>query len=149
MDIDQAKATAALVTPGPTFGADVDIDKVTRAYVHIRDARSTLSADFKEKDDALKAKLATLEGVLLARLNAQGAKSITTDSGIVYRQEEITPTGADWERFYEWIREQNAFDALERRIKKNFIKQWMDDHEGGIPPGVSVFKEFVVRVRRS
>jgi hypothetical protein len=38
---------------------------------------------------------------------------------------------------------------LEKRIKKTFVQEWMDAHEGTPPPGVNVYREFVVRVRRS
>lgn len=129
--------------------AALDLSRVAKAFINIRDARTALAEKFKADDAALKTKLTTLEGVMLRHLNSQNANSISTDNGTVYRQEELTPTGSDWDALYKWIRDNDAFDALERRIKKNFIKAYMDDNDGAIPPGVSIFKEFVVRVRRT
>jgi hypothetical protein len=38
---------------------------------------------------------------------------------------------------------------LERRFKKTFVKDYRESNEGAIPPGVSVMREFTVRVRRA
>lgn len=126
-----------------------DVNRLTKTYIKIRDARSQLRKDWMVEDTKLKEKLEKIESALLKFLNETQQNSSKTDSGIVYRQEEITPTGADWDAFYQWVAKNNAFDALERRIKKTFISEYMDAHEGGIPPGVSVYREYVVRVRRS
>lgn len=127
----------------------VDVNKLTDVYVKIRDARQKLKKHWETEDEKLKEKLQKLEAAMLAFLNDTNQNSAKTDSGIIYRQEEITPTGSDWDMFYSWVKENDAFDALERRIKKAFIKGYMEDHGGGIPPGVSVYREYVVRVRRS
>lgn len=127
----------------------VDVNRLTKAYIKLRDARSELKKDWEKEDTKFKEKLEKIEGALLKFLNETQQNSSKTDAGIVYRQEEITPTGADWDAFYGWVAKNNAFDALERRIKKTFIREYMDAHDGGIPPGVSVYREFVVRVRRS
>lgn len=126
-----------------------NIGLMTKAYVKIRDARTELKRDFEEKDSALKAKLERIEAEMLKFLQENNTDSVKTANGTFYRQEEITPTGSDWDALYRWISENDAFDALERRIKKGFVKEYMETHEGGVPPGVSVYREYVVRVRRS
>jgi hypothetical protein len=51
--------------------------------------------------------------------------------------------------FYGWIKDNDAFDALERRVKKTFVTEFMETHEGGLPPpGITVSREYVVRVRK-
>lgn len=127
----------------------MDTAKMVKAFVKLRDTRGELKRKFEEEDNKLKAKQQLLEGQLLKFLNENEMESVKTPNGTFYRQEEITPTGSDWDAFYGWIVDNNALDALERRIKKNFIKEYMEAHNGGIPPGVSVYREFVVRVRRT
>ena len=129
--------------------APLDLERAANAYIHMRDARSVLAEKFKEDDDALKAKMTVIQNALLKYLDAGHINSVKTDKGTIYRQEEITPQGSDWDVFYKWIRQNDAFDALERRIKKTFIRTFMDTNDGAIPPGVSVFREFVIRVRRT
>ncbi len=126
----------------------MNVEKLVKAYIKLRDTRTQLSREFDEQDGALKEKQQRLEAELLKYLNMSGVDSMTTPAGTVYKQEEVTPTGSNWESFYEWVAKNNAFDALERRIKKTFVKEYMETHNGGVPPGVSVFREFVVRIRR-
>lgn len=127
----------------------MDTAKMVKAFVKLRDARTALKREFEDKDNALKSKQELLESQLLKFLNENEMESVKTPHGTFYRQEELTPTGADWDAFYKWIAQNDAFDALERRIKKTFIKEYMEMHSGGIPPGVSVYREYVVRVRRT
>ena len=127
----------------------MDINALTKAHVRIRDARAALKKTFDAEDGVLKAKQERLEGEMLRILQQGNVDSIKTDSGTFYRQEDITPRGDDWDAFYQWVAANDAFDALERRIKKTFVKEYMETHDGAIPPGVSVYREYVVRVRRS
>lgn len=127
----------------------MDINLLTKAYIKMRDARQTLKRQFDEEDQKLKGKMERLEGEMLKFLQDNNTDSVKTTSGTFYRQEEVTPTGSDWDAFYTWVAKNDAFDALERRIKKTFVKEYMETHDGAIPPGVSVYREYVVRVRRS
>lgn len=119
------------------------------AYIKIRDKRSEIKKAFDAEDTALKAKLTLLEGAMLQTLNSTNSDSIRTDGGTFYKQEDVTPSGSDWAAFYDWVKQNDAFDALERRIKKTFITEYMEANDGAIPPGVSVYRQFVCRVRRN
>lgn len=127
----------------------MEAHKMVKAYIKMRQARADLKKKFEEEDKSIKEKMDIIEAEMLRQMQDSGIDSIKTPSGTFYRQEEVTPAGSDWNAFYNWVRDNDAFDALERRIKKTFIKEYMDAHDGGIPPGVSVYREYVVRVRRS
>lgn len=126
----------------------LDLTQVTRAHINIRDARAKARKDFEEVDAELKKAQQKLEAVMLDHLNESNMESVRTEAGTFYRQEEITPSASDWNALYDWIKDNDAWDALERRIKKTFIREYMEAHSGGLPPGVSTFREFIVRVRR-
>lgn len=127
----------------------LDLDKVTRDYLRLRDARDALRKDYIDKDNRLKEKMEQMEAKMLAFLNDSKTDSFKTHNGTVYKQLDITPTSSDWDALYHWIAKNDAFEALERRIKKAFVKEYMDSHDGTPPPGVSVLREYKVRVRRS
>lgn len=127
---------------------DLDLGKITKAHINIRDARNELRKQYEASDADLKAAQVKLEGVMLDHLNQHGMESVRTEAGTFYRQEEITPSASDWNALYEWIKDNDAWDALERRIKKTFVKEYQEMHSGGLPPGISVYREFIVRVRR-
>jgi hypothetical protein len=132
-----------------TATATLDLTKVVKAHVAIRDARNAHRKDYEAKDAELKASQEKLEAVMLDHLNTHGMESVRTEHGTFYRQEDITPSASDWNALYDWIKEHDAWDALERRIKKTFIKEYSEAHDGGLPPGVSTYRQYVVRVRRS
>lgn len=127
----------------------MDLNRVTSAYIAIRDKRSEIKKAYEAEDGALKEKLSLLEGVMLKHLNDGGMESVRTANGTFYKTEELKPSGSDWQAFYDWVKDNDAFEALERRIKRDFVREYMDTHDGQLPPGVSVHREYIVRVRRS
>jgi len=139
----------ALELPEAARAAVLDTNAITKVYVKIRDKRAELKKAFEDQDKVLKEKMGVLEGAMLNFLQLHNLNSAPTDNGVFYRQEEIIPTGIDWSAFYEWVRANDAFDFLERRIKKTAVKEYMEANDGKIPPGVSVLREYAVRVRRS
>lgn len=126
----------------------MDWARVTKAHVRIREERARLKREFDERDTVLKSQQQMLEGEMLKHLNETGSESVRTANGTFYRQENLIPNGSDWNAIYDWIKENDAWDMLERRIKRVFVQEYMETHDGALPPGVSAFREFVVRVRR-
>lgn len=127
----------------------MDINALTKQYIDLRDKRSVLKKSYEDEDEILKAEMDGLEARMLKFLQDNNTESVRTETGTLYRQEDMTVIGNDWDAIYNWAVENDAFEILEKRIKKNFVKEYMETHEGGLPPGVSVLREFVVRVRRS
>src|SRR6478736_2264664 len=124
---------------------DFDGTKIVKAYIRLRNARRELSKKFEEEDAVLKGHQEVLENTLLNHFNQTNITSIKTEHGTAYKQEDFYPQGQDWDAFYKWVGENDAFDALERRIKKGFITDYMAAHSGKLPPGVAVVPSFVVR----
>ena len=113
---------------------DVTYDRIIRTYVRMRDARSALKAEFEKKDRELKDQQETLESFLLGSMNTGGVTSLRTSAGTAYRTETMVPTGSDWSAFYAWVKETNGFDFLFKSIKADAIKDFMDQHDGEVPP---------------
>lgn len=126
----------------------MDYEKIVRAYRNIRNRKQELNRAHEKVIADLDEKLEKLKGVMLAELNTNKGEGIRTAAGTFFRKLETIPTGSDWDAFYDWIKDNDAFDALERRIKRTFISDYMDSHDGAIPPGVSVFRRYTVEVRK-
>lgn len=123
--------------------------RLAAAYIKIRDARSVELKKFEAIDNKMKEQQGVLEAHMLKFLNEAKINSLQTDFGTIIRQQDIQPSAADWELVYDWIKKNDAFDMLERRIKKTFVTEYMETHQGDMPPGVNVHRKFVIRVRRS
>jgi hypothetical protein len=112
----------------------VDLSKVAETYIKIRDAKAEKKRAFEAEVATLDGQLEKLEGFMLQHLNTHGMDSVRTAGGTFYRQEDIRPNITDDVLFYGWIKDNDAFDALERRVKKTFVSEFMETHEGGLPP---------------
>lgn len=130
------------------MSASLNIEKVVQAYNAIRDARTVRRHAYEAEDVKLEADQQLLKGVLLQLLNQSGARSMTTDAGTVFKSEKIKPSAADWGVIWDWMKEHDAPDLVERRLKTTFIKDYMEANAGALPPGVNVMREFEVTVRR-
>lgn len=127
----------------------MNAEKLTRAYVNLRDARKQLLDEFNVADRELKEKQERIEAEMLRFMQESDVDSVRTAAGTFYRQENMTPSASDWEALYDWIKKHDAFEALERRVKKGFVKEYMAENDGELPPGISVYREYVARVRRA
>jgi hypothetical protein len=127
----------------------VPLSKIVAAFIRIRDARSAKKRVFEIEDTRLKEQQEVLENFLNQQLTIMGADSVKTKHGTVYQSLDIIPAGADWSAFYKWVAENDAFEFLEKRIKKTSVANYMEENDGELPPGVSVFKRQTVGVRRN
>jgi HNH endonuclease len=125
------------------------LDKVTATYIKIRDRRTALKKQYEAEDLELKNQLEVLDGFLLETLQNLGVDRVGTKHGTVFQSTEIKASCQDWAAYYAWIAENQAFDGLERRVKKSFIVDYMKDNADALPPGISVLKEYTITVRRS
>ena len=142
---DQIKV---LLKGKPMTEQEVKLDKVAATYVKIRDKRTEIKKAYEAEDLKLKDQLDTLEGFFLETLKELGVESARTKHGTIYRSLDVTPKCEDWNAFYEFIKENDAFDALERRVKKSFITTYMEDNKDELPPGITVVKEYIAKVLR-
>jgi hypothetical protein len=130
--------------------AGTTLADVVSVYATVRDKRAAKKREWEAEDAALDEDLRKLRVHMLALLNQTGAKSIATQYGTVYRTERLKPSAADWSAVYNWIvADPDRFEILEKRLKSTFVSEYMDEHDGELPPGVNAHREYDVSVRRS
>lgn len=128
----------------------VDTEEVVKAYLAIRSERERILREYEVQDSKLKEDLKKLEAVLLDVCNTINADSIKTSLGTVMRKMNERYTCSDWENFKQFVLDNDALELFEKRIHQSNFKQFMDDHESdGLPPGVSVMREFGITVRKA
>lgn len=129
---------------------DITMDRLSQAFLAIKDHRTVKRHAWEAEDLELEQQQDTLKVAMLEMLNKVGGKSIATEHGTVMRQEKLQPSAADWSAVYDWITQTpERFELLEKRLKVTFVKQFMEDNDGALPPGVSVHREYEVAVRRA
>jgi hypothetical protein len=124
------------------------IDKLTRVFVKIRDAKAALAAEFKKKDDELAAQMDELKRVMLDYLKEQNAESVRTEAGLIYRSVKTRYWTSDWESMHGFIVENNLPQLLEKRLNQTAVKELLEESPEMVPPGLNVDSEYVVTVRK-
>lgn len=127
----------------------IPIDRLVKVYVKMRDAKSEMTKRHDAEVAVLDEAMDKISVEFKRRALEQGTDGFKTDFGTVYLQTSLKSSCADWQIFYDWMQKENALDFLEKRISNGQIKTYMEEHEGALPPGISVFKEIEARVRRN
>ena len=122
----------------------VTADRLVKAYIKIREARKELSrqdSDLEQKQDMIQSKL-------LEICKDTGAESLRTEFGTVTRRVSKQFWTHDWESFYKFIKEHDAFPLLQKRISITAMQEFLEEYPDLHPPGLNVDSSYVVSVRR-
>lgn len=124
------------------------LEPLVDKYIKLRDAKAKAVKQFKEKMASVDVVLTRMEGTLLKQLNELGIESARAKSGTAYKSTRVSATVADWDQTLDFIKENGAWQMLERRVSKDAVQQYREVHDD-LPPGVNWREEVVVNVRRS
>ena len=123
-------------------------EKLTTVYLKIKDKRSELSAEFKEKDAELSDQLNKVKKALLEYCEEQGVDSVRTSAGLFYRSARTRYWTSDWSSLHEFILENEVPELLDKRVNQSNMKQFLEENPSLVPKGLNVDSEYVVSVRR-
>lgn len=123
-------------------------DGIIGQFVQLRDARSAIKADYEAQDRILKLEMECREAWLLDTLNTIGASSLKGSAGTAYVTEQTRSNCGDWPLFWQYIKDNNRFDLLEKRVSQKPIRDMIEAGDD-LPPAISTFTERVVTIRRS
>jgi hypothetical protein len=127
----------------------VNTEQMVDAYLAIRGQREKILREYEAQDARFKEDMAKIEAALLSVCNDINADSIKTTYGTVIRKLSERFYCNDWDNFRKYVLENEAVELLERRIHQSNFKQHLSDRTNdGLPPGVSVMREFGITVRK-
>ena len=127
-----------------------DLSEYVEAYLAIRDERERILKEYETADADLKSDMAQIEALMLSACNEVNAESVKTPLGTIMRKLNERYVCNDWDGFRQFVLDNQVPDLFEKRIHQGNIKVFLSEHEGdGLPPGVSVMREYGITVRRS
>lgn len=126
----------------------LNAEKLTTVYLKIKDKRSELSAEFKEKDAELSDQLNKVKRALLDYCEEQGVDSVRTSAGLFYRSARTRYWTSDWSSMHEFILENEVPELLDKRVNQSNMKQYLEENPDQVPKGLNVDSEYIVSVRR-
>jgi hypothetical protein len=128
--------------------AAVPLDRLTRIYIKIRNAKQALTKEFEEKEKELKDSLAEISNAMKDQMLATGSKSTRTEFGTVILGKKVRYFPSDWGVLKPWLQENDLLDLLEKRIAQQNMAKYLEDNPDVAPPGLNSESEVVITVRR-
>ena len=126
----------------------VSIDKLTKAYVKIREKRAEISSKFKEEDENLVSQLDKIKKALLDYCKEHGVESVRTNAGLVYKSTRSRYWTSDWESMYKFVLQHEVPEFFDKRLNQTNVKQFLEENPDILPEGLNVDSEFTISVRR-
>lgn len=126
----------------------VPVERLTKAYLKIKQRRAELSADYKEQDDELVAQLDKIKRALLDYCKEQGVESVRTSEGMFYRTTRQRYWTSDWESMYKFVLEHGVPEFFDKRLNQTNVKQFLEENPELAPMGLQVDSEYVISVRK-
>lgn len=124
-------------------------DLLASAYIKIRDAIDMLTAEYEERKKDLDAQKDIIADKLLEICNENNATSIKTTHGTIMRKVSSRYWTNDWDSMYTFIKNNDAYGILERRIHQGNLKQFLEENPNNLPMGLQADSKYTISVRRS
>lgn len=125
---------------------ELDINKVVAQYIELRDRIEAIKDECDKKIAPMKAAMEQVEGLLSGLLERSGLTSMSTPAGTVVKSKWTKTVIQDWNEFTKYVKDNDRFDLLEKRIAKNNALDVIA--EDGSLPGVGVEMGFNIQIRR-
>lgn len=126
---------------------NLTIDKVVEKYVLLRDKKTQIENEAKEQVQKLKEKMLVLDAYIREQADAQGVTSFKTKHGTAYVTTTDFAAVADWDAVLQFIRDNDAYDLLERRVSKSAVRGYLEETKE-VPAGINYGTKISVGIRR-
>ena len=128
--------------------SSLSAEKLTKAYIRIREERASLSASYKEKDTALVNQLDMVRQGLLNYCEKHGVESVKTSEGLFYRTTKTKYWTSDWESMHKFILQHEVPELFDKRLNQSNLKEFLEDNLDVYPEGLNKDTEYVITVRK-
>ena len=128
--------------------SDITVDQIVEVYIKIRDARDEARREADKIDADFESQLEVLEQQMLDVCKATGATSLKTPHGTIMQSIKKRYWTNDWESLYKFIKDNDAFHLLHRRVNQSAMKEFLEENPDKVPAGLSSLTETTVTVRK-
>lgn len=133
---------------GVTSADAINMDRLARVYIKMRDKLAQLTREYEEAEAAIKAQQAEIAAAMKDIIQNAGAKSISTSHGTVTLKTSTRYYAQDWDAMYRFIVERDAAFLLEKRIAQRNMQDYLEQNPGDVPPGLNTMSELSISVTK-
>jgi len=126
----------------------MNYEEAAGRYLTVKRDMEALDREYKERKAKIKEKMVVLENWFTAKAQEDGLSSIKTTAGTAYWSTHHSATVASREDFFNFCKDQDAWDLLEARASKTAVKSYIEA-AGEPPPGVNFNAVNVFNFRKS
>ena len=126
-----------------------DAQKLVQVYVKIRDAKAAKTKEMEDAIAALDKQLEVIETELLELCKATGQDGGKTEHGSFRRSVKTRYWTSDWESMYQFIKEHDMPELLERRVSQTTLKEFLKENPDKLPKGMNVDSRYSITVTRA
>ena len=116
-------------------------DELIGKYVELRDKLATLNKQAEEAAKPVKDAMSVIASYMLNLFNESGETSKKTERGTAFVKESTFIGVKDWPATLQHIRDNEAWEFLNRAVNKTAVKEYMKEHEELPPPGINISKK--------
>jgi hypothetical protein len=125
----------------------IKVDDVIATYMKLKSQKETIEAGTKEQVAVIKAKMEKLESWIKEQADAQGVTSFKTKFGTAFLTTTDYANVADWDAMLTFVKENEAYDMLEKRVSKTAVRGYIEQTKA-VPPGVNYGTRLEVNIRK-
>jgi hypothetical protein len=129
-------------------GMSFTVEQVVETYLKLRRKKEAVENETKDRVADIKAKMTMLESWLMQKAGEDGVTSFKTTAGTAFVTTTDFANVADWDAVLAFIKENDAFDMLEKRVSKTAVRAHMDE-TGDVPPGITYGSKIGINVRKA
>jgi hypothetical protein len=126
----------------------VNVTDLVGKYIKLRDLKAKLDAEHKERTGPITAAMDKAEAALLAVFDQMGMDSAKCEAGTAYKTTKTSATVADMDAFLAFVKENEAWQFLERRVAKTQVDEYVAANQD-LPPGINYSSVVSINVRRA
>jgi putative heme iron utilization protein len=126
-----------------------DAAAIVKKYIELRDFCDAEKKAFAARMKPYTEGMEMLEAAAHALMQETKQDALSTEFGTAFKVSKTSVTCTDKETFHAWVRKINGWGFLTAHVTKEAVEDWMELHEGQIPPGLKVDGYIAVQFRRA
>lgn len=124
------------------------VGDIIKKFVELKRLHEQEEEKHKAKMAPIKEGMAKIEGYLMDYLDKSGQTQIKTPDATVFLKTNDYAQVADWDAVLQFIRTEEAYEFLEKRISKTAVREYIETHKQ-VPPGVSYGTKITLNMRKA
>jgi hypothetical protein len=104
--------------------------------------------ELEDKVKAIKHQQTMVTDKMLELCSDQDVNSLATTNGTISRRINSSYWTSDWDSFYNFVKDNDAYHLLEKRIHNGNMKEFLADNPDAVPMGLQSKKQYVISVRK-